>query len=74
MPRTPSIGLYDESQNKSEPITAGIDTGAGPGSNALMMKSAFAQTKLSDTLSEMLPYDQTGEIGILYQQALARGM
>jgi hypothetical protein len=39
-----------------------------------MMKSQFAQEKLSNTLAKMLPYDQTGEISILYQQALARGM
>jgi hypothetical protein len=67
-------GLFDPTQRPDEPVTHGVDVGPGAGSNALMMKSAFAQTKLSDTLSEMLPYDQTGEIGILYQQALARGM
>jgi len=71
MPRTPSIGLYDESQNKSEPITAGIDTGAGPGSNALMMQKANIKT--SDTLAKMLPYDTDGTIAILYSEAVARG-
>ena len=68
------VGLYDPSNRPGEPVTHGVDVGPGAGSEALMMKSAFAQTKLSDTLAEMLPYDQTGEIGILYQQALARGM
>lgn len=68
------VGLYDKTQRPDEPITAGIDMGAGPGSEALAMRSPLAQTKLSDTLAEMLPYDSTGEIGILYQQALARGM
>jgi hypothetical protein len=29
--------------------------------------------KLSDTLALLLPYDVTGEITILYQDALARG-
>jgi hypothetical protein len=33
-----------------------------------------ATEKLSDTLAKMLPYDQTGEVAILYQNALARGM
>lgn len=70
----PSVGLYDKTQRPDEPITAGIDSGEGPGSDALMMKSQFAQEKLSNTLAKMLPYDQTGEIGILYQQAIARGM
>ena len=70
----PSVGLFDPTQRPDEPITAGIDMGEGPGSDALAMKSQFAQEKLSNTLAKMLPYDQTGEIGILYQQALARGM
>jgi hypothetical protein len=73
-PMGAGVGLYDQTQRPDEPITAGIDMGPGPGSNALMMQSKFAQEKLSNTLAQMLPYDQTGEIGILYQQALARGM
>jgi hypothetical protein len=39
-----------------------------------MMKSLYSNNKVSDALAQMLPYDTTGEIGILYQQALARGM
>lgn len=70
----PSVGLYDSTNRPEEPITSGVDIGEGPGSDALMMQSQFAQEKLSNTLAKMLPYDQTGEIGILYQQAIARGM
>jgi hypothetical protein len=44
------------------------------GSSALLMQSQFANNKVSTSLEQMLPYDQTGEIAILYQQALARGM
>jgi hypothetical protein len=73
-PFGPVTGIYEKTQRPEEPITSGIDSGPGVGSNALMMKSQFAQDKLSNTLAQMLPYDQTGEIGILYQQALARGM
>lgn len=71
---TPVTPLFAPTQRPDEPITSGIDSGPGAGSNVLMMKSQFAQQKLSDTLAQMLPYDQTGEIGILYQQALSRGM
>jgi hypothetical protein len=39
-----------------------------------MMQQGMAGTRLSDTLAKMLPYDTTGEIGILYQQAAARGL
>jgi hypothetical protein len=74
MQRSPLTPLFAPSQRPDEPITTGIDMGLGAGSNALMMKSLMAQDKLSNTLAKMLPYDQTGEIAILYQQALARGM
>jgi len=71
---TSGPGLYDPTQRPDEHVTHGVDIGPGAGSEALMMQSQFAQEKLSNTLAQMLPYDQTGEIGILYQQALARGM
>lgn len=66
--------LYAPTERPDEAITTGIDLGAGAGSESLQMNSKFAQEKLSTTLAQMLPYDQTGEIGILYQQALSRGM
>lgn len=66
--------LFAPSQRPTEPVTDGIDPGLGRDSSALMMKSLYSNNKLSDTLAQMLPYDTTGEIGILYQQALARGM
>jgi hypothetical protein len=69
----PVTELFAPSQRPEEPITAGIDSGAGPGSNALMMQSNFAQRKMSDILAEMIPYDTTGEIQYLYQNALSRG-
>jgi len=53
------------------PITAGLDRGDGPGSEALMMSKSVV--KLSDTLAQMLPFDTTGEIAVLYQEALSRG-
>jgi len=67
----PITELYAPSQRPNEPITSGIDMGAGPGSNALMM--AKSSEKMSDILAKMLPYDTDGSIAILYQDALARG-
>jgi hypothetical protein len=69
----PVTELFAPSQRPGEPITTGIDTGEGAGSSALMMQSAFAQRKISDILAEMIPYDSTGEVAILYQNAIARG-
>ena len=72
--QTPLTSLYAQSNRPHEPVTHGIAVGPGAGPEALQMNSQFANTKLSDTLAKMLPYDTTGEIGILYQQAQARGM
>jgi hypothetical protein len=71
-PSGPITELFAETTRPEEPITAGIDMGEGPGSNALMFKKTTE--KLSDTLAKMLPFDTTGEITILYQQALSRGL
>jgi hypothetical protein len=70
LPVTP---LFAPSQRPDEPVTSGIDIGDGVGSSALGMRN-LATEKLSDILAKMLPYDQTGEIEILYQRAAARGM
>jgi hypothetical protein len=66
-----ATGLYDPTQRPNEPITSGIDMGPGVGSSALGMNKV--QVKLSDSLAAMLAFDTTGEVAILYQEALARG-
>ena len=73
MPQTPVTPLFAPSQRPDEPITNGIDVGPGAGSETLMMQSQFAQRKISDILADMIPFDNTGDIALLYQQALARG-
>lgn len=67
----PITPLYAPTERPNEPITAGIDMGVGPGSEALAMRPPVG--KLSDTLAVLLPYDTTGEISVLYQNALSRG-
>jgi hypothetical protein len=69
--QTPITPLYAPTQRPEEPITAGIAMGPGPGPEIL--GTAPRAEKLSDALARMLPYDETGEVTILYQQALARG-
>lgn len=69
--QTPVTGLYAPTERPSEPITAGINRGEGPGASALGMSKITV--KLSDSLAAMLPYDTTGEIAVLYQEALAQG-
>jgi len=63
--------LYAPSERADEPITAGIAMGPGPGPE--IMGATQIRVKTSDTLAKLLPFDDTGEIAILYQEALARG-
>lgn len=71
--RAPVIDFFAPTENPTEPITTGIGMGAGAGPEALAM-TGIQTEKLSDILAKMLPYDQSGEVEILYQRALARGM
>ena len=70
-PQEPVTELFAASQRPNEDIMAGNRLGPGPGPEALMMQNAAG--KLSDVLAKMIPYDTTGEIIILYQDALAKG-
>jgi hypothetical protein len=71
-PQAPITELYAPSDRPNEPITSGIALGPGPGPE--VMGYAGQSEKLSDILSQMLPYDTDGEIAILYQQAVSRGL
>ena len=68
----PVTGLYDTTSRPNEPVTSGVAVGPGPGPE--VMGYAGNSEKLSDILSQMLPYDTDGEIAILYQQAVSRGL
>jgi hypothetical protein len=64
--------LFAPSTRSGEPITSGIPMGEGPGPEVL---GAGRQTeKYSDTLAKLLPFDESGEIAVLYQDMLARGL
>ena len=65
--------LYAPSERPDEPITAGIAIGEGPGPEVLGMRPTPVE-KYSDTLAKLLPYDESGEIAILYQDFIARGL
>jgi hypothetical protein len=71
-PQPPITELYAPTQRPDEPITSGVAVGPGPGPE--VMGYATQSEKLSDILSQMLPYDTDGEIAILYQQAVSRGL
>ena len=67
------VPLFAPSQRPEEPITAGIPMGEGPGPEVLGMRPQQTE-KYSDTLAKLLPYDESGEIAVLYQDFLARGL
>ena len=64
--------LFAPTQRPNEPITSGVAVGPGPGPEVMGYNGQ--SEKLSDILSQMLPYDTDGEIAILYQQAVSRGL
>ena len=70
----PVTELFAPTARPDEPITAGINMGAGPGAEALGMQAMQGSQKLSDILAKMIPYDTTGEVNIMYQNALVRGL
>jgi hypothetical protein len=69
----PVTPIFADTQNKTQDIMAGSKIGPDVGPEALMMKSQFAGRKTSDILVDLIPYDETGDIAILYQQALSKG-
>jgi hypothetical protein len=68
----PIIPLNAPSQRPDEPITFGANAGPGPGTNILGLPT-LGESSLIQILEELLPYDQTGEIAQLYEEALLRG-
>jgi len=59
------VPLFAPSQRKDDSLEGSI---ARP-----RVEFAVQKTKTSDALAQLLPFDNTGEITILYQEALARG-
>lgn len=70
--QAPITPLFAPSQRPGEPITSGIALGEGPGPEVL--GAGRMTEKYSDTLAKLLPFDESGEIAVLYQDMLARGL
>ena len=68
----PSITpLTAPTERPNEPITAGMDFGAGPGSEALSLPR---QRSLSEILASMIDIDPTGDVRELYDYVASRGL
>lgn len=69
IPATPApiVPLFAPTQRANEPITAGIDMGAGPGSEAIITPP-MPQSDLRSTLLKAMQYDNSGDLELLYRQ------
>jgi hypothetical protein len=70
--QTPVTDLFAPSAYPDRDIMYGNKIGPGP--DASILAGAKPVEKISDTLAKMLPFDTTGEITILYEQAVSRGL
>lgn len=73
---TPFMGmevtpLSAPSARPDEPITAGMDFGGGPGSEALALPR---ERSLSQILASMIDIDPTGDVQELYNYVASRGL
>ena len=67
----PMTPLTAPTERPNEPLTAGMDFGAGPGSEALNLPR---ERSLSEVLASMIDIDPTGEVQDLYNFVASRGL
>ena len=68
---TPVTPLTAPTERPSEPLTAGMDFGMGPGSEALNLPR---ERSLSEILASMIDIDPTGDVQDLYNYVTSRGL
>jgi hypothetical protein len=68
---TPLTPLTAPTERPDEPLTAGMDFGPGPGSEALNLPR---ERSLSEILAAMVDIDPTGEVQELYNFVVSRGL
>jgi hypothetical protein len=56
----------------NEPITSGVDIGAGPGSEAKPRLPNPSYT-IQDVIRNLIPYDPSGEAELIYRSLLDEG-
>lgn len=68
---SPVTPLSAPTERPNEPLTSGMDFGAGPGSEALALPQ---ERSLSQILASMLEADPTGDVRDLYDFVVSRGL
>lgn len=65
------VPLTAPSARPDEPITAGIDLGPGPGSEAVMTPNRAPS--LMETIRSLIQYDPTGDTELIYRRLVDEG-
>lgn len=72
MPTPTAVPLSAPTQRPEEPVTSGIDMGAGPGSEAIRPLNMAISP--SHTVKQIAQYDPTGEAELLFRALYDRGL
>jgi len=76
MPSAPAIELptplMAPTSRPSDPVTAGINMGAGPGSEVMAEHPTDTKT-LADTLRELIRFDPSGDTELIYRTLVDEG-
>jgi hypothetical protein len=72
VPPMPVVPLAAPTMRPNEPVTAGVDVGPGPGSEALTVPNMAVSP--SHVIRQLAQNDPTGDSELLYKALLARGL
>ena len=65
--------LTASTQRPDEPITAGMDFGAGPGSEMLHTPPQRPTVSLIDTFKQLSQFDASGDAELIYNRLISEG-
>ena len=72
-PESEIVGITAGTQNPNQPITAGVDFGPGPGSEALPMAPMQPAPSLADTFNQLIKFDPSGDAELIYRRLVDEG-
>jgi hypothetical protein len=68
----PITSLFAPTERPNEPVTAGVDVGAGPGSEAVQLPQRTFN--VTQTFNRLAQQDPTGEIELILKDLQSRGI
>ncbi len=74
-PATPTVPFGAPTQKPGEPVTSGIDLGAGPGSEAMVQaRTGASRQVISEALSKLASVSSSDGVVTLLMEAQRRGL